>query len=355
MIFFRLLVDAIQRLSRQRGGTTLKVLVAVAVIVWFSASGYLYFEIQAKPNLTWGDSFWWSIVTMTTVGYGDHFPETPLGRYLIGVPTMLFGISVLGYLLSSVAAYLIEDTNKELKGMKQVRFDNHVLIIHYNDLNHMVQLVSDLHADESTKNKPIVLIDDRLEILPPELVELGVKYVRGNPTHKSTFEQANYSAATHAIVLARDPTDSRSDDLTLAVTMTIEHLNADIETAIECVDPNNVELLRRTGCDSVVCTSKLSSNLLIQELIDPGVQAVFAELSAVQIGQQIFVVPIESMPASAWPFGGLSEWCQERRLMALGVKRGDSIHLNPGADFSVEAGDAAVVVGKERPVAIDAA
>ena len=348
------LIERFFRLFRYQGGAaTLKVMMATLVLLWYSASGYLYFELESKPNLTWADSFWWAIVTMTTVGYGDYFPETLPGRYLVGIPTMLFGISVLGYLLSMVAAYLVEKKAKELKGMKAVRHEDHVLIIHFNDLAHTLQLVMDLAADKVTAGKAIVLIDDRLEELPLDLAELGVSYVRGNPTHETTLERANYRQASHALVLARDPTDTRADDLTLAVTMTIEHLNPDIKTAVECVSPNNVELLRRTGCDSVVCTSKLSSSLLIQELTDPGVQSVFAELSAVQVGQQIYMVEIQSM--ADWRFAELWEWGQARRLLLLGITRGDQIHLNPERDFALAAGDRAVIIGDDRPEHIDTA
>ena len=35
------------------------VVVAVFAILWFSASGFMYFEIQDKPDLTWVDAFWW--------------------------------------------------------------------------------------------------------------------------------------------------------------------------------------------------------------------------------------------------------------------------------------------------------
>ncbi|MBW2736804.1 MAG: two pore domain potassium channel family protein [Deltaproteobacteria bacterium] len=107
----RLLFTLFQRMggkSSDRRAMAIKVVVATAVIIFFAASGFLFFEAAEKPDLSWNDAFWWAVVTMTTVGYGDYFPATTGGRYLIGIPTMVFGISVLGYLLSTVASYLIE-------------------------------------------------------------------------------------------------------------------------------------------------------------------------------------------------------------------------------------------------------
>lgn len=346
-----LLMTMFRRLGRSVGAVGLKMIVAVIAIVWYSASGYLYFEIEAKPDLTWGDALWWSLVTMTTVGYGDHFPQTLPGRYLVGVPTMVFGISTLGYLLSSVATYLIESKSKELKGMKQLKLEDHVLLVHFSDTHRVLQMVTELQSDHATRGKPIVLIDNDLEELPAELAARDIKFVRGNPARESTLERANYAKASYAIILARDPKDVRSDDLNLAVTITIERLNAKIRTVVECVDPESIEILRRTGCDSIVCASKLCSSLLVQELLDPGVQAVFDELSRIQLGQQIFVSEIGAM--QDWTYTELCGWGAKCGMLVLGIKRGNDIHLNPDRELALKRGDQAILIGAHRPAVID--
>lgn len=327
-------------------GMGIKVILAVTVIMWFSASGYLFFEIKEKPNLTWFDAFWWAIVTMTTVGYGDHFPESNPGRYLVGVPTMIFGISILGYMLSYVASYLIESKSARLKGMKPAKATNHILIIHYSDENHIVQLVHELQGDSATQGKPIVLIDHDLEELPPSLASRGVQFVRGNAAREATLDRANYQEATHAIVCARDPKNVHSDDQTLAVAMAIEGLKADIHTVLECVDAESIEPLRRTGCDSIVCASQVSASLLVQELLDPGVQAVFSELTSVRIGQQVFVIKITAM--KDWTYGELKGWAERNTFLPLGLKRGREVMLNPPSETKVTQNDEAVFIGADR-------
>ena len=52
-----------------------------------------------------GDSYWWALVTMTTVGYGDYAPITPLGRGVAGF-LMIFGIAALSITTASVAALM---------------------------------------------------------------------------------------------------------------------------------------------------------------------------------------------------------------------------------------------------------
>ena len=52
-----------------------------------------------------GDSYWWALVTMTTVGYGDYAPITPLGRGVAGF-LMIFGIAALSITTASVATLM---------------------------------------------------------------------------------------------------------------------------------------------------------------------------------------------------------------------------------------------------------
>ena len=61
----------------------------------------------ADSNITtFGDALWWSATTVTTVGYGDRFPVTSEGR-LIAVALMIVGISLIGVITASVAAWFV--------------------------------------------------------------------------------------------------------------------------------------------------------------------------------------------------------------------------------------------------------
>ncbi|MBI4862077.1 MAG: NAD-binding protein [Candidatus Riflebacteria bacterium] len=344
LVVWRILVKA------AHGGTFLRVLVATLVVLWYSASGFLYFEIRERPDLGWGDAFWWAIVTMTTVGYGDFYPLTWGGRFLVGVPTLVLGIGLLGYVLSALAVQLVESRSKELKGLSEISDSNHVLVVHFLDAARMVQLVKDLRLDPASRGRSIVLIDDALEELPAELVELGVKFVRGNPAREATLRRANVTGAAYAIVLAKNPLDPASDAATLAVAMALESLHTRIRTVVHCVDPESVETLRRTGCDSIVCGSKLLSSLLVQELLDPGVEAVYDEMANLRVGAQLYLTDIESM--GQWSQAELRSWADRQRYVLIGIKRGGQVVLNPAPEYSIVKGDRAILIGPSRPAPI---
>lgn len=59
-----------------------------------------------------GDSYWWAMVTMTTVGYGDYAPVTPMGRGVAGF-LMIFGIAALSVTTASVATMMVREPQKQ--------------------------------------------------------------------------------------------------------------------------------------------------------------------------------------------------------------------------------------------------
>lgn len=65
---------------------------------------------RASPEAnitTFGDAIWWAATTMTTVGYGDRYPTTGVGR-LAAVALMVGGVAVLGVVTATLASWLVE-------------------------------------------------------------------------------------------------------------------------------------------------------------------------------------------------------------------------------------------------------
>lgn len=88
-------------------------LAGVAYLMLVGAVAELDAERSAASShiTSFGDSLWWAAVTVTTVGYGDTYPVTVVGR-LVAFALMLVGISLLGVITASVAAWFVGRTRE---------------------------------------------------------------------------------------------------------------------------------------------------------------------------------------------------------------------------------------------------
>jgi voltage-gated potassium channel len=93
---------------------TVRVLLASVFLAYISAVQVTIVErsVPGSNIKTVNDGIWWAITTVTTVGYGDRFPTTLTGR-LLAVCLMLVGISLMGVITASVAAWFIRMSQDE--------------------------------------------------------------------------------------------------------------------------------------------------------------------------------------------------------------------------------------------------
>jgi voltage-gated potassium channel len=325
----------------------LRALVLLTAILAYGTSGFLYFELPANPDLTWTDALWYSMVTLTTVGYGDFFPKTAGGRFLVGVPLMVIGIGLLGFILSVVATALITSKTKELKGMSSVTFSGHLVLINFPGLPKLLRLLDELANDPRIgRNAQVVLVDKDLDELPSELVARQLRYVRGDPTRDDTLQRAGMHQAKHAIVLTRDAGDPASDMLNVSIALAIESRASQVNTVVECLDAGTRELLTKAGCDRIVCSAHFDALYVSQELLNPGTQDIVADLLSNGQGQQLYLTPIEM--GTGQRFREVVERAAAAGHVAIGLRRQHVNQLNVAPDYPLQPDDLAVTIGAHR-------
>ncbi|MFC8039013.1 potassium channel family protein [Paenarthrobacter sp. NPDC057355] len=101
-----------------RGRVATYVAGAAAMLILVGALAVLDVE-QGSPDakiLTFGDAAWWAVTTITTVGYGDLYPVTPIGR-VVAAALMMSGIAVLGIVTASIASWLVQRIEENAEGV----------------------------------------------------------------------------------------------------------------------------------------------------------------------------------------------------------------------------------------------
>ncbi|MCC6646545.1 MAG: NAD-binding protein [Polyangiaceae bacterium] len=324
-----------------------RVAVSLIALLSYGTTGFLYFELPAKPELGWGDALWWCVVTLTTVGYGDFFPSSAGGRFFVAVPFMCTGIGLLGYMLSFAATKMAETKTREARGMATLSLTEHVVILNYPSEGRVASVIEELtHAASFGADVTVVVVDDELDELPAPLAARGVRFVRGNPSSDETLTRASIDGARLALVLAKDRADVSSDHRNLAITVAIEARQKKVHSVVQCVDPGTAPLLRKAGCDSVVCTTQLDASFMSSEAVSPGLKAVVDDLVTSHGGQQLYVTPIEV--ASASTYGAVVAAAAARGHLAVGVMSAGDSRMNPPPSHQVKPGDRVVTIGPAK-------
>ena len=108
---------AIQKIAIGRQfAITIKVLITSIFIAYISAVQITISEraVEGSNIKNFGAGLWWAITTVTTVGYGDRYPTTTEGK-LLAVVLMFMGISLVGVITASVAAWFVKMGQEDSK------------------------------------------------------------------------------------------------------------------------------------------------------------------------------------------------------------------------------------------------
>ncbi len=313
---------------------------ALAVGAFWGASALAFqaFEQGRSASVrSFGDALWWSIVTMSTVGYGDVYPVSTGGRVVAGL-TMAFGVGALGTLAGMITSILIELQERGSKGLRYVRMKQHVMVLGWNEKARVA--VEEVHRDPRFDDDVVIVAECERNPMERE----RVAFVRGNPCRRDVLERAGARDAVAAIVLARDVNDARSDYETAMAVTTLRAMSNEVRISAELVSPDHREFLERAGCDAIIDAVSVSSALLVRGVKDAGVPALIEDLLLASHGSVTLQreAIAEDMIGRRWRDVAAGQ--VDRGRTALGLARANEVIVNPRPEFVVERGDELFVV-----------
>jgi len=317
-----------------------RLLFAVVVLVIFGAIGLWITE----PAVDITNAMWWSIVTLTTVGYGDISPATPGGR-IVGAILMILGIGVLGAFTGQVASLLTE--RKRLKGkglLVDFHLSGHIIFSGWSPRAKAV--LNTIRADGRGADRPVVLIAEREE---SPVRDKHLTFIQGK-TNSDTLERANINTADTVICFADPDLDEEARDAKVVLhLLTVESLNRDAYTIAEVELASSIEHCRHANADEVIVGSEFTSHLMSRASMDHGISNVISEMMDPRTGMEIFKVPLEASMAGS-SFGTvLRRVKEEHDCIVLGIEANHDgtrhVITNPDLEHEMEAGDFLIVVG----------
>lgn len=313
----------------------------VAVTTWLvTAIAFYGFEHNTNDGVAgFGDALWWSMTTLSTVGYGDLYPSS-LGGRVVAVVTMVIGVGVLGTLAATMATVLIDVRDRGRRGLGSYRMKGHLLVLGWSSKAEAA--LREFRNDPRFVHTPIVIVAD-IERTPTDMPNVG--FVRGVPMQRPALERANASEAAAAMVFSVDPNEPRSDHETALTVLSLRRLNADVHVSAELVSAENQEHLATAGCQVTVEGNALTSALLVASVQDRGVSDLVQYLISSERGSELHRVPVpERYVGGAYRAFAVEMAGESRPVLALA--RGSEMLVNPDPETPLVLGDEAFIAAR---------
>ena len=249
--------------------------VGIGLFITMISGGIILQWLETGDISQGNNPFWWAIVTMTTVGYGDFSPETPEGR-MFAVFIMFAGITLVSLLTASISSIFVAQKIREGKGLEKLNLSDHFILCGWNsNANKIINSIQLLNHNQ--RKIDLVLINDLSEEeitqLKTRFSKIKIHFVSGDFTQEETLHRASIATSDTVIIIPNNLNNDQNshDEKTIFATLTIKSIDASIRVVAYLLDRENLTHIKRAEADEVVVSDDLSLNILASHVIDPGV------------------------------------------------------------------------------------
>ncbi len=274
----------------------------VFVLLLIFAGGAFVFLAEMKRNpqmyARLFDSIWFAVVTIFTVGYGDRYPITPLGRTL-AILLILMGAVSSSILSGTIASIFVDRKIREGKGLQDISFRNHTVVCGWNRTAEGV--LEGLVRLAAGGKKAVALVNEmdpeEYQALSVRFPDLELRFVRGDFVNEKVLKRAALEAARSAIVLAdasREAAAANTDERTILAALAIRALNPQVSLSAEVTKAENEQHLRRAGVDHILVDGQFNAFLLASASLSRGIPAIAREMLSFDSRSFVRQAPVPS-------------------------------------------------------------
>ena len=311
-------------------------LLLMMAILAFGTFGYSFFE-----GMTLFEAFYMTLITISTVGFGEIKPLTEVGR-LITVVVIVTGISTGTYTIGMVARIFIEGELSKFFGRRRLEkqiseLKDHFIICGYGRIGRII--CRELHADAIA----FVVIDED-PAAAEKIAEEGFLFLQRDATLEETLEAAGIESARGIV------TAVSSDANNVYITLTARGLRPDIFVLARSSDVKNEAKLKRAGATRVVSPYMIGGRRMAQVLKRPTVVD-FIDIATMESALGLMMEEARVGARSGLIGKNLieSHLRQDYGVIIVAIKKltGEMI-FNPVPTETLESGDVIVVLGKKE-------
>ena len=289
------------------------------------------------------DSFYMTIITLTTVGYGE-VRELSLAGRMFTVALLLVGVGMVFYGAATIAEARFEERIRQIFGRRKLvkeldKLENHHIICGYGRIG------STVAGEYARESMPHVIIESD-ESIASHLDQEGKLIILGDATLDETLIEAQVEKA-RSLVCAL-PTDAEN----VFVTLTARALNPNLFILSRAARESSIGKMESAGADRVVSPYIMGGMRIAQSVLRPKLAGFIDEV----IGHATTDLDFDevTVPEGSYLVGMAlreSEISQETGVYLLSIRHSSGeMRFNPGADFQIQAGDHLYALGTPAQV-----
>ncbi|XP_013164701.1 PREDICTED: calcium-activated potassium channel slowpoke isoform X10 [Papilio xuthus] len=295
--------DILQYLNILKTSSSIRLaqLVSIFISVWLTAAGIIHLlensgdplEFDNAQSLSYWTCVYFLIVTMSTVGYGDVFCHTVLGRTFL-VFFLLVGLAMFASSIPEIIE-LVGSRSKYSGELKREHGKRHIVVcghITYESVSHFLK--DFLHEDREDVDVEVVFLHRK----PPDLELEGlfkrhfttVEFFQGTIMNPIDLQRVKVHEADACLVLAnkycQDP--DAEDAANIMRVISIKNYSDDIRVIIQLMQYHNKAYLLNIPSwdwkqgDDVICLAELKLGFIAQSCLAPGFSTMMANLFAMR-------------------------------------------------------------------------
>jgi len=312
--------------------------VGVAVTIWVIESG-----LEGSKITTIQDALWWSLVTLSTVGYGDTHPVSGWGR-LLASGYILATVVFIAVVLTNIQDAMREYSILREQGMTGNSMEDHVIVCGWSNISRVCvpELIASGRAVSVVCEEEDMIQKVRQSV---EHLEGTLFVTHGDMTTGNVMKRANLPAAQTVIIASED------DTINLITSLNIHNEHPDMRVIVYVRQPEMRRTFDASGVTYVASPFELGGRLVASAAFEPEVALLIDDVSSSISGHDIqqFTVgdgstaegmTIEALRVDLLTKGG-------PLLIAIGVPNngGWDIVPNPSQQHKITKGTILMVLG----------
>lgn len=305
--------------------------------LWFVVGTIGYLVIEDGWTLL--EAFYMTVITVTTVGYHEVHPLSPVGQ-LFTSAVVVVGLGILLYTLARGAQAIFEGELVDFLGRRRMmseieELEDHYIVCGFGKVGRPVA------EGLAREGLPLCVVESDPD-LEPLLREARVPYILGDATQEDVLDRAGVARARTLLALLA------SDAENLYLTVAARDLNPDVKVIARATDETGEVRLKRAGAHDVVSPARIAGLRVLQAAVNP-TAVEFMEIVTHQEALQLSLADIEVSGGSPLAGQTIAECGIRGRygVIIVAVKRDGGMTFNPDAGHTITAGDILVVLGED--------